>query len=102
VRVIGQKAIRSYHSSFVKQLNPNSSNFVWISHRILAEMADGMRWFWLAAEDKHGSTVSREAMMEPPKVTAKFIRKNPEFAQQTTASVLPMAVIKAQRRLQLM
>jgi hypothetical protein len=63
-------------------------------------MADNMRWFWLATEDAHGTTVSREAMMDPPNVTAKFIKENPAFAQHTTVSVLPMAVIKAQKRLQ--
>lgn len=64
-------------------------------------MADNMRWFWLAAEDEHGTTVSREAMMNPVNVTSKFIRDNPGYAQRTAASVLPMAVIKAQKRLQL-
>jgi hypothetical protein len=81
-------------------LDRNSSNFVWISHRVLVEMADNMHWFWMAAKDKHGTTVSCEGMMDPPNVTAKFIQENPGFAQHTVASVLPMAVIKAQRRLE--
>ena len=63
-------------------------------------MANNMHWFWLAAEDNHGTTVSREAVKNPVNVTAKFIRDNPMFAQRTTASVLPMAVVKAQKRLQ--
>jgi hypothetical protein len=83
-----------------KQLHRNSSNFVWISHAILVEMANNMHWFWLAAKDEHGTTVSREAMMNPQQVTPKFIRENPGFAQHTVASVLPMAVVKAQQRLQ--
>ncbi len=65
-------------------------------------MADNMHWFWLAAEDAHGTTVSHEAMMKPVKVTAKFIRENSGFAQRTAASVLPVAVVKAQQRLESM
>jgi hypothetical protein len=83
-----------------EQLDRNSSNFVWISHGVLLEMAANMRWFWLAKEDEHGSTVSREAMMNPAKVTARFISENPDFAQRTVVSVLPMAVVKAHERLQ--
>jgi hypothetical protein len=63
-------------------------------------MADNMRWFWLAAEDAHGTTVSLEAMMNPVKVTPKFIQDNPQAAQRTVASVLPMAVVNAQKILQ--
>jgi len=61
-------------------------------------MAQNMYWFWDAAADYHGTTVSYESWANPQKITPGFIKKNPEFAQWTRASVLPKAVVQAQKR----
>ena len=60
-------------------------------------MAENMFWFWDAAKDHHGTTVSYDAMSKPQKITGAFIKKNPEYGQWTRVSVLPKAVKRAHK-----
>lgn len=61
-------------------------------------MAEDMFWFWDAAVDHHGTTVSLEALTNPQKVTSAFMKNNPDSAQWTRASVLPKAVAQAYQK----
>jgi len=38
-------------------------------------MAENMFWFWNAAKDHYGTTVSYDTMSKPQKITAAFIKK---------------------------
>jgi hypothetical protein len=62
-------------------------------------MAEDMFWFWDAAIDYHGTTVSTEALKNPQsKVTPAYMKHNPDGAQWTRASVLPKKVAQAYRK----
>ncbi|KAF8887472.1 hypothetical protein CPB84DRAFT_1749753 [Gymnopilus junonius] len=87
------------HSGWVlncySQLNHHTNNFIWTAHQLLIEMAPSMFWFWDAALDPHGTTVSEYAVKQGDQyITKKQIKDQSGLGQWTLVSVLPWSINK--------
>ncbi|GLB45607.1 hypothetical protein LshimejAT787_2400650 [Lyophyllum shimeji] len=79
------------------QVKRDESNFVFHSHGVVVEMAEGMYWFWNAPKDFHGTTIN-EVALQRPKTYQKYMSTAPNRAQWTRATVLTSAVVAAAKR----
>jgi len=62
-------------------------------------MAPNAFWYWRAKENAHGTTVHLDDLQNTGvSYTKSFIKKNPDGAQWTRASVLSDAVVMAHQR----
>ncbi|TFK18405.1 hypothetical protein FA15DRAFT_660700 [Coprinopsis marcescibilis] len=84
-----------------RELNRNTSNFVWASHAVIVEMSSNMYWYWKADEDGHGTTVNIQNIKNPEaKLTPTLIRNSAGDAQWTRVSVLSRAVANGHSRME--
>ena len=78
------------------QVNSKESNFVYYSHRLLVELAEGAMWIWKAMEDYHGTTVNSVALKNRKTQNwSNLARNNTNTAQWTMVSVLTTALMNA-------
>ena len=70
------------------------SNFCYVSHKLLIELAQGTMWVWDATRDHHGTSVNTISL-EKKVNWAKRARDDPDAAQWTLVSVFPVALVKA-------
>ena len=78
------------------QINKNESNFVYYSHRLLVELAEGAMWIWKAMEDYHGTSVNSLALKyRDLRNWSNCASINVQAAQWTMVLVLSTALMNA-------